>query len=218
MPWRFLGPLLALLLLGALALSRWLVSAPGLAHAPADDAPGGVAAAPPPRPAAAPAPPAPPPVPLAPAPAPTPSAVSGDSAAPREEDPGHGAFAEPASDEALEPEDGGVLHPLGRDGIREAVRQAQPELKECYEAWLQQSPALGGRVKVIFTIAAVPGHARGRVMDVRTPPDAGVGHLAFEGCVRNVFRGLRFEQPEGGRELHVTWPLTFTPEKQAGPQ
>lgn len=40
--------------------------------------------------------------------------------------------------------------------------------------------------------------------------DGGMGHLAMEGCVRNVFKGLRFEAPKSG-EMRVSYPLAFEP-------
>jgi hypothetical protein len=107
-----------------------------------------------------------------------------------------------------EPEDAGVLHALTRDGIKGAIQQEMPEIRECYEAWLEQNPALAGKLKVQFTIVEVPGKARGKVVKVDTA-DGGMGHLAFEGCVKNVFSGLRFERPEHGGEMRVTYPLAF---------
>jgi hypothetical protein len=38
--------------------------------------------------------------------------------------------------------------------------------------------------------------------------DGGMGHVAMEGCVRNVFKTMRFEAPENG-EMRVTYPLQF---------
>jgi hypothetical protein len=112
------------------------------------------------------------------------------------------------TEDDLEPLDGGVLHKLDRDGIKGAVAEKLPEIKECYESWLQQNPALMGKVKVEFRILEIPGRDRGKVMGV-TIADGGMGHVAMEGCVGNVFKTMRFEAPRGG-ELRVTFPISFS--------
>jgi hypothetical protein len=116
--------------------------------------------------------------------------------------------------EDLEPLDGGVLHPVTKEGIKEAVQQELPQIRECYEAWLRQNPALAGKMKVQFTIMEIPGRDRAKVQKVEIA-DGGLGHLMMEGCVRNVFKGLRFETPRGG-ETRVTYPLNF--ENKAEPK
>lgn len=212
---RWLIAASVVLLAAALAYALWPV-------APASLPPGAEARAPMPPPAeplrgasptparapptSAPSPPepalhpAPPPVPAAPpSPAtPTPSPTT--------------LIAEPA---ANEPPDAGVLHALTRDGIRGAIQEKLPEIKECYEAWLAQNPKLGGKLKVDFRIQEVPGFERGRVSEISVL-DGGFGHVAMEGCVRNVFGDLRFERPPQG-ELRVTYPLAFSPGPDAGP-
>lgn len=112
--------------------------------------------------------------------------------------------------EDLEPLDGGVLHPITRDGIKAAVQQELPQIRECYDAWLRQNPTLAGKIKVQFTITEIPGRDRARVMRVDIA-DAGFGHVMMEGCVRNVISGLRFERPRGG-ETRVSYPIDFSPE------
>lgn len=117
--------------------------------------------------------------------------------------------------EDLEPLDGGPLHALTREGIKSAVAEELPGIRECYEGWLQQNPSLGGKLKVEFTISEIPGRARGKVMRVDIP-DGGMGHVAMEGCVRNVFKGMRFEAPKNG-EMRVTYPLNFAPKAAPPP-
>jgi hypothetical protein len=107
----------------------------------------------------------------------------------------------------LEPLDGGVLHPVTKDGIKEAVQQELPQIRECYEEWLKQNPNLAGKMKVQFTIMEIPGRDRAKIQKVEVA-DGGLGHLMMEGCVRNVFKGMRFETPRGG-ETRVTYPLNF---------
>ncbi len=211
MRWRVLGPVLGAILLGAIVFSMW-PSAPVVVAAP-DAAPGVVS-------------------PVVRAPAPTgaarlepigaPSVVKPQLAAPvqpvaagaevgqldSEPDPFHlEALGLEAAD--VEPLDGGVLHALTREGIKAAIAEGLPAIRECYDGWLQQNPALNGKMKVQFTIAEIPGRDRAKVMRVEIA-DGGMGHLAMEGCVGNVFKGMRFERPEGG-ETRVTYPLSFSP-------
>ena len=210
MRWRVLVLMLGVVLLGAIVFSMWPadpVTVPEL-EARVQLQPATPSA--PPRPAELRAPiVATAPTPGVGAPVAKPSAAEGpgelgelDS----EVDPEH-LKALGLGPEDLEPLDGGPLHALTREGIRGAVTQELPAIRECYEGWLQQNPALAGKMKVEFTIAEIPGRDRAKIMQV-VVADGGIGHLAMEGCVRNVFKGMRFEAPRGG-EMRVTYPLSF---------
>ena len=109
--------------------------------------------------------------------------------------------------EDIEPMDAGALHPITREGIKGALMAELSQIRECYEAWLQQDPGLGGTMNVEFTIAEIPGRERAKITEVSVA-EGGMGHLAMEGCVRNVFMGMRFEATLGG-ETRVMYPLTF---------
>jgi hypothetical protein len=104
--------------------------------------------------------------------------------------------------------DGGVRFPLTRDGIKAAVEDAKPQVRECYEEWLKANPALSGQLKIGFRIAA-DGGPEAVVDQVRLVGDAGMGNLAFEGCVLSVMGGLRFDAPPEGT-LNVSYPFTFS--------
>lgn len=213
MNWRLLGVSLALILAAAVAFSLWPVTPPARrSEPPAPPAPAVVAQpeAPLPRPPPPPARALPKPVavPLAPAAPPTPAEPGTLDAEP---DWYHLAALGLGPDE-LEPLDGGVLHALSRDGIKGAIAEQLPQIRECYDAWLQQNPQLGGKMKVQFTIMEIPGRDRGKVQRVEIA-DGGLGHVAMEGCVGNVFKSMRFEAPPHG-EMRVTYPLTFEPAKK----
>ncbi|MDP3155388.1 MAG: AgmX/PglI C-terminal domain-containing protein [Archangium sp.] len=208
MRWRVLGPVLGVILLGAIVFSMW-PSAPVVVAAPETDPPVVVAAAPAPR-AAVPSNAVPvvaasaPVTPKAIAPAPSGTAEVGQL------DPEPDPFQLQAlglGPEDIEPLDGGVLHELTRDGIKGAITAELPQIRECYGGWLQQNPKLSGKMKVQFTIAEIPGRDRAKVMRVEIA-DGGMGHVAMEGCVRNVVKAIRFEKPAGG-ETRVTYPLSF---------
>ncbi|MFZ5440041.1 MAG: AgmX/PglI C-terminal domain-containing protein [Myxococcota bacterium] len=216
MRWNVILPPLAAILLAALAFAFWPTT-----HDPGADDP---TPSPAPAAATAPAPPVAAARPAAatnvPAPAPAaataaPSAAPPPTSAPASADPGT-LDPEPDPDHLralgltekdLEPADAGPLHAVDAKGIRSAVQDKLPEIKECYEAWLQQNPQLSGTLKVQFRIAEIPGRDRSKVMDIDIP-DGGMGHAMMEGCVKNVFSDLRFETPRGG-EARVTYPLHF---------
>ncbi len=100
---------------------------------------------------------------------------------------------------------GRTQHPLTRDGIQAAVREAKPELRECYESWLQQQPKLAGDVSINFVIDANDA-GQGGVQRLSIV-DGGLGHTMLEGCVLNVMGELSFERPSS--PLNVTYPLRF---------
>ena len=207
MRWRVLGPGLGLILLGALVFSMWpapppVISAPEPSAAPQVPE---VVEAPVDRlkpvkpPTVAPLAAAPLPVVDAPAPA-------LEKQLDPEPDWEH-LRALGLTEADVEPLDGGPLFALTKDGIKAAVSEGLPEIRECYEGWLQQNPALSGKMKVQFNILEIPGRERAKVMRVEIA-DGGMGHVAMEGCVRNVFKNMRFEAPKGG-EVNVTYPLSF---------
>ena len=209
MRWRVLGPVLGLILLGALGFSLWPSAPPPPASEPEPVAAFPAPVTPAPRPQLAERAPTVPPVPTPVAPpviATPPPTDPGPAELDPEVDPQH-LKALGLGPEDLEPLDGGPLHPITRDGIKKAVTEELPELRECYEGWLRHNPNLAGKLKVEFTIAEIPGRDRAKIMRVDIA-DGGMGHLAMEGCVRNVFKGMRFEAPKGG-ETHVTYPIEF---------
>lgn len=150
-------------------------------------APASAPARAPERPAASPSPPSP-------SPAGTPPASEPGVA---------NASAPPAA-----PSDAGVPFALDRDGIRAAVQEKIPELRDCYDSWLQADPSLAGRIKVSFTIDTDPNTGLGAVTQIGVM-DGGIDHLALQGCVLNVFKDLSFDAPENG-PITVNYPLRFS--------
>lgn len=97
-------------------------------------------------------------------------------------------------------------------GIRGAVQESLPDLKECYEEWQKSAPGLRGRVAVSFQIEAAldldAGSApEGRVGHVRIG-ESELDHVFMEGCVSSVFSELHFTPPADGK-LAVTYPIQF---------
>lgn len=99
-------------------------------------------------------------------------------------------------------------------GIRSAVREKIPEIKDCYESWLKMSPKLAGKLTFSFAILStdtdggLDPSGLARVGEV-TLRDSTMRHPFMEGCVADVFSELRFQRPEGGR-MDVTYPLAFS--------
>lgn len=96
------------------------------------------------------------------------------------------------------------------DGIRAAVRDRTPELKECYNGWLALNPDLEGRLIVSFGITAGDDELA-HIEDVGLASTE-LNHEFMQGCVLNVFEELAFEQPPEGGSVTVTYPLLFSSE------
>ena len=93
-------------------------------------------------------------------------------------------------------------------GIKAAMRQSLPEMKDCYEQWLKMQPTLGGTLKVKFVISPDDDAGVSRVQQVGLAPDSGMGSVAFEGCVLNTFSDVEFDhQPNS---TSVTYPIAFS--------
>ena len=211
MRWRVLVPVLGVILLGAVVFSVWPSTPATIAELEPRSQPQPAAPTASGRPSE-------PRVPVAAAP-PPPTQVQAPVAAPGAPEPDEIGELDPEVDpehlkalglgpEDVEPLDGGPLHALTREGIHGAVKEELPAIAECYEGWLQQSPGLSGKMKIELTIVEIPGRGRAKVMQVLVA-DGGLGHLGMEGCVRNVFKGMRFEAPRGG-EMRVSYPLSFS--------
>lgn len=102
--------------------------------------------------------------------------------------------------------DAGRIFGLTHDGIRDAFQSQLGEVKDCYEAWLEQNHELAGTMVVSFEIAATDGGGGGVTkLEVL---DGGMGHALMEGCVLNALADVRFEQPE--KPITVHYPFSFS--------
>jgi hypothetical protein len=161
-------------------------------------------------------------------PPPTPPSEAPAAAAPSDRVPPLPGEPAPAVESAVEPvrvapppaeelpDDDGV-HPgeeyvwaSDRHGIRSAVRASIPAVRQCYAAWLEANPALGGRIVVRFTIApSTPGDEGARVQGAEVV-ESNMDHPLMESCVTAVLSTLTFEVPEDGI-LTVTYPFGMAP-------
>ena len=89
--------------------------------------------------------------------------------------------------------------------IQRVIRAGFPKLRTCYEAGLDRTPGLRGRVKVRFVIEL--SGAVSKVEDYGSDlPDADV-----VACVVRGFGQLSFPPPDG-RKVTVVYPINFSEE------
>lgn len=100
-----------------------------------------------------------------------------------------------------------------KEGIRAAMRDAIPKLKECYEPWAAMNPELSGKLSASFVL----GPDGGTPDDVHVV-EGGLGSEALEGCVLSVVESeLHFERTADGEPVRVTYPLRFSSEPDPAP-
>lgn len=162
-----------------------------------------------------------------PASAPTPDPTAPEARPPRRTE------AEPDDDDAVDPEaspddtadpdvddddldedDLRTIWSVDREGFDGAVREALPELRECYQEWLKVDPDIDGRVIFKFAVdvpldgeAAEDGTPLAAITELRIE-DSTVGHPMMESCAMNVFSDLWFSPPEDGT-VWVSYPVVL---------
>ena len=92
---------------------------------------------------------------------------------------------------------------VDRNVIREPIRRASGELRQCYERALRDDATLDGRLVVGFEV-----HPDGKVRRVEIV-ESELLSPELERCVLGVFRRLRFERVHG--VVRVRYPLIFHP-------
>jgi outer membrane biosynthesis protein TonB len=92
---------------------------------------------------------------------------------------------------------------LDKDVIRRVIRRSMPKIKLCYEASLEKSPNLAGKVVVDFTIGL-----DGKVTNSEATSGIQSG---MDSCVAQSIARLYFPAPQGDTEVRVVYPFTFEP-------
>jgi hypothetical protein len=105
-------------------------------------------------------------------------------------------------------EERGMIYAATPEGIRGAVQEAAPKIKECYEGWVAANPDLAGHLKVSFTISTETDADEIAHVTRAHVVDSELAHGLLEGCVLNMMEGLSFDPPEDG-EITVTYPFKF---------
>ncbi len=95
--------------------------------------------------------------------------------------------------------------------IREAVRELQPLIAECYELALEEDDTLAGRLVLEFDIEGEP-EVGGVVEDSAIGDESTLTHPTLDECVRETIYTLELPAPEGGGMVHVRYPFTFSRE------
>lgn len=99
---------------------------------------------------------------------------------------------------------------LDKEYIRQQMKALVPLVKECYENALRDRPSLEGKLTVSFTIVAEPDIG-GLVADSAIAAEGStITDSAMRECVQETMYGARFPPPQGGGEVHVTYPFTFS--------
>ncbi len=82
--------------------------------------------------------------------------------------------------------------------------------RECYNQVLRDDPDFQGKVALRFTILGDPDLG-GVVDEVTLADDTEVDAIPFTDCLREAMYEIRFDSPEGGGIVDVTYPFNFAP-------
>lgn len=134
------------------------------------------------------------------------AAIAGRPAAPppAEPEPEH----EDAADELPE---ASVAPGLSKDYIRERIREdLLPLARDCYNSELEDDPEFGGRLTLSFRVMG--DESVGGVVDgVTIGEDSTIADPDFVECMSESMMTVVFDPPEGGGEVHITYPFIFEP-------
>jgi TonB family protein len=100
-------------------------------------------------------------------------------------------------------DDGGAGY-LDPKVVRNVVQGGYFSMRACYEEGLARDTRLSGKIQVRFVIDR-DGRVSSAHLDDSSLPDCEAAR-----CMLDVYRGLEFPEPNGGR-VTVVYPLTFTP-------
>jgi hypothetical protein len=98
---------------------------------------------------------------------------------------------------------------IDKEYIRAQIRSLLPMVKECYDNALGANPSLSGKLLVKFTIvgdASLGGLVGESTIDHESSTIKDPG---FEECVTQTMYAAEFPAPEGGGEVHVSYPFIF---------
>ncbi|NCG19294.1 MAG: AgmX/PglI C-terminal domain-containing protein [Rhodobacterales bacterium] len=113
-------------------------------------------------------------------------------------------------DKTLADGDGGgkdivTIGQLGAHEVDEVIKHHLSAIRYCYQRQLTQSPNLGGKISMHFTIAGDGSVSKAKV---RTST---MGNSTVESCITNRFLKMEFPTPRGGGIVLVNYPFLFTP-------
>ena len=91
--------------------------------------------------------------------------------------------------------------------VANEIRRRKGAIIACYERALKRNPNLSGKVELQFTVSAI-GKVTGADIGTDTLHDDEVGS-----CITSIVRTWRFPPPEGGGEVHFSYPFIFQASK-----
>ena len=96
--------------------------------------------------------------------------------------------------------------------IRDAMRDMNPLLSECYELAREDEPALQGRLVLNYVIGGEP-EVGGVVEEVLIDEASELRHPLLDECVRETIYTLELPAPDAGGQVRVSYPLIFAPDE-----
>jgi len=100
------------------------------------------------------------------------------------------------------------------DGIKAAIQELTPKVKQCYEGWLKatnDNDALNGKILLRMTIDAQDEEASARMLDTRILSNE-LKNEFMTGCIINLTQSLRFDIPDEPVKLQLPFIFGATPE------
>jgi hypothetical protein len=112
------------------------------------------------------------------------------------------------SDQPPAPGEATLAGSLDKEVIRTGIKSIIPRVGECYNDGLQKNPKLGGRIVVKFVIRTKD--RKGRIDEAEIDPENDdLQSPLVEQCMLNAIAEIEFPAPEGGGEVHVTYPFVL---------
>jgi len=102
-----------------------------------------------------------------------------------------------------EPEKESKLGSLPKEAIRSVVRANMRDVQGCYDAELQLSPGLAGKVVVKFQIS------KDGLVESAEVTESSLDNRAVERCIVKDVRGWEFPEPENDGIVIVNYPFNF---------
>jgi hypothetical protein len=98
---------------------------------------------------------------------------------------------------------------LDKGVIRTTVQRHLDEVRFCYEQALAQSPQLGGKFAVRFTLVTKDGQSRVSEAEIEPADDGYLESMSMQTCVLNAVGRWHFPPSADGDDVVVTYPFVF---------
>jgi TonB family protein len=110
----------------------------------------------------------------------------------------------PTVDAGAHPMSAPLRGSLPKEGIRTEIRRHEPQVRGCYERALDHNRELSGRISVLFTISP-----NGQVLSSSIQSST-LDSAELEDCTGRAVCDWRFQAPDGGGIVIVSYPFNFT--------